>query len=77
MGFSRQAYWSGFPFPSPGDLPDPRIKLESPTMAGEFFTAEPAGKPSVIIMIIMIIIGYHFILAPFFGTFMRGSLFPH
>ena len=30
MGFSRQAYWSGLPFPSPGDLPDPEIKLKSP-----------------------------------------------
>ena len=48
MESSRQEYWSGLPFPSPGDLPDPRIKLESPTLlAGEFFTAEPPGKPSV------------------------------
>ena len=30
MGFSRQEYWSGFPFPSPGDLPNPGIKLTSP-----------------------------------------------
>ena len=32
MGFSRQEYWSGLPFPSPGDLPDPRIKPRSPTL---------------------------------------------
>ena len=31
IGFSRQEYWSGLPFPFPGDLPDPGIKLESPT----------------------------------------------
>ena len=40
MGFSRQGYWSGLPFPPPGDLPDPRIKpasLKSPTLAGGFF----------------------------------------
>ena len=41
LGFSRQEYWSRLPFPSPGDLPDPGIKpisLESPTLAGGFFT---------------------------------------
>ena len=45
-GISRQEYWSGLLFPSPGDLPDPGTKLMSPAWAGEFFTAEPAGKPS-------------------------------
>ena len=41
MGFSRQDYWSGLPFPSPGDLPDPRIEpesLKSPVLTGRFFT---------------------------------------
>ena len=41
MGFSRQEYWSGFPCPPPGDLPDPSIKhmsLMSPELAGGFFT---------------------------------------
>jgi len=41
MGFSRQEYWSGLPFPSPGDLPKPRIKpvvLKSPALADVFFT---------------------------------------
>ena len=41
MGFSRQGYWSGLPFPSPGDLPDPGIEpmsLTSPTLEGWFFT---------------------------------------
>ena len=45
MGFSRQEYWSGLPFPSPGDLPDPGIKLTSPALAGGFFIVEPPGKP--------------------------------
>ena len=45
MGFPRQEYWSGFPFPSPGDLPDPGIELTSSAMAGGFFTLEPPGKP--------------------------------
>ena len=45
MGFPRQEDWSGLPFPSPGDLPDPGIKPASPTLAGSFFTTEPPGKP--------------------------------
>ena len=49
MGFSRQEYWSGLPFPSPGNLPDLGIELASlvpPTLAGRFFTTEPPGNPS-------------------------------
>ena len=45
MGFPRQGYWSGFPFRSPGDLPDPGIEPASPALAGGFFTAEPPEKP--------------------------------
>ena len=47
MEFSRQEYWSGLPFPSPGDLPDPGIEPaspESPALAGGFFTTVAAGK---------------------------------
>ena len=47
MGFSRQEYWSGLPFPPPGDLPEPGIEPVSPASAGGFFTAEPPGKPCV------------------------------
>ena len=43
--FSRQEYWSGLPFPSLGDLPDPGIKPMSPALAGRFFTIEPQEKP--------------------------------
>ena len=46
--FSRQEYWSGLPFPPPGDLPDPGIELMSsgcPALAGRFFTTDPLGKP--------------------------------
>ena len=43
MGLSRQGYWSGWPFSSPGDLPDPGI--EPTCLAGGFFTTEPAGQP--------------------------------
>ena len=47
MRFHKQEYWSGLPFPSPGDLPDPGIKPASPALVGGFFTTEPPGKPSV------------------------------
>ena len=45
MGFYRQKYWSGLPFPSPGDLPDPGIKPRSPALRAEALTSEPPGKP--------------------------------
>ena len=45
MGFPRQEGWSGLPFPSPGDLPDPGIEPMSPALAGGFLTTEPPGKP--------------------------------
>ena len=45
MGFSRQEYWSGLPFPSPGDLPDPGIEPRSPTLQVEALTSAPPGKP--------------------------------
>ena len=45
MDFSRQGYWSGLPFPPPGDLPDPGIEHASPAFSGRFFTTEPPGKP--------------------------------
>ena len=44
MGFSRQEYRSGLPFPPPGDLPDPGIQPEAPTLAVEFFAAVLPGK---------------------------------
>ena len=45
MGFSRQEYWSGLPFPSPGNLPDPGIKPRSPALQTGALTSEPPGKP--------------------------------
>ena len=44
MGFSRQEYWSGLPFPSPGDLPHPGIKPRSPTLWTDALPSEPSGK---------------------------------
>ena len=45
MEFSRQEYWSGLPFPSPGDLPDPRIELQSPAVQVDALPSEPPGNP--------------------------------
>ena len=45
MGFSRQEYRSGLPFPSPGDLPDPGIEPRSPALQADALTSEPPGKP--------------------------------
>jgi len=47
MGFFRQEYCCGSPFPPPGDLPNPGIKPVSPALAGEFFTTAPASQISV------------------------------
>ena len=45
MGFSRQEYWSGLPFPSPGALPNPGIKPGSPALQTDALPSEPLGKP--------------------------------
>ena len=46
MDFSRQEYWSGLSFPSPGDLPDPRIEPQSPALKVDSLPSEPPGKPN-------------------------------
>ena len=45
MGFSRQEYWSGVPFSSPGDLPDTGIELGSPALQADALPSKPPGKP--------------------------------
>ena len=60
--FSRQEYWSGLLFPTPGDLPNTGIKLVSPvspTLAGGFFTTEPYGKLKLDAYIISSIFSHH------------------
>ena len=49
-GFCRQEYWSGLPFPSPGDLPNPGIEPRSPPLQADALTSEPPGKPNAYIM---------------------------
>ena len=50
MGFSREEYWSGLPFPSPGDLPDPGIEPRYPALQADALTSEPPGKPQTTII---------------------------
>ena len=47
LGFSRQEYWSGLPFPSPGDLSNPGIKPGSPVLQADALPSEPPGKSRV------------------------------
>ena len=47
MGFSRQEYWSGLPFPSPEDLSNPRIKLGTLALQADSLLTEPPGKPQM------------------------------
>ena len=45
MGFPKQEYWSGLPFPSPGDLPNPGMEPRSPALQADSLSSEPPGKP--------------------------------
>ena len=47
MGFSRKEYWSGLPFPSPGDLPHPGVEPGSPALQADSLPTEPPGKPFI------------------------------
>ena len=51
MGFPMQEYWSGLPFPSPGDLPNLGTEPTSPALAGGFFTTESSQRPTLKIQI--------------------------
>ena len=54
MGFSKQEYWSGLPFPSPGDLPDPEIILGSSVLQADSLPSEPPWKPHMLSMVAQI-----------------------
>ena len=55
MGFSRQEYWSGLPFPSPGDFPDPGIEPGSPAFQADALASEPPRKPLACVVFIWIL----------------------
>ena len=61
MGFSRQEYWNGFPFPSPGDLPDPGMEPGSPALQVDPLLSEPPGK---LLFILLLLTFYLLLLAP-------------
>ena len=61
MGFSSQEYWSGLPFPSPGDLPDPRIEPQSPALQADSLPTKLPGKYNtgiVILQLLTIVLGF-------------------
>ena len=70
LEFPRQEYWSGFPFPAPGDLSNPGIEPVSPTLAGGFFTTAPPGKPQLSSVFHLLTLATHS------DSFSRGSPFP-
>ena len=59
MEFSRQEYWSGLPFPSPGDLPDPGNEPGSPALQADALPSEPPGKPDVTIGVVLKLLYLH------------------
>ena len=59
MGFSRQEYWSGLPFPSPGSRPNPGIKPRSPAFQANALPSEPSGKPFVTVVITILSVSVH------------------
>ena len=60
MGFSRQEYWSGQSFSSSGNLPNPGIKLKSPTLQADSLQSEPPGKPIPVLYIHAIVLPFRF-----------------
>ena len=62
MGFSRQEYWNGLPFPSPRDLLDPGIEPRSPALQVDALPSEPPGKPSLYIWLILVSSCIHLVL---------------
>ena len=58
LEFSRQEYWSGLAFPSPGDLPNPGVKPRSPELQEDSLPSEPPGKPQE----------NHLLIQPFLGV---------
>ena len=67
MGFPRQEYWSGLPFPFPGDLPDPGIESRSRALQTDTLLSEPPGKPMHTHMKLSI---------PIVGNFKKLTEFP-
>ena len=76
-GIPRQEYWSGLPFPTPGDLFNAGIEPESPALAGGFFTTEPSREPLFVIMLSFSEFLFIFSFREFFILFDLILLFEH
>ena len=72
MGFPRQEYWSGLPFPSSGDLPDPGFKPESPALAGDSLPLSHQESPMVEIPVIQSLTKNHIDLTQQFYLLVRN-----
>ena len=72
MEFPRQEYWSGLLFPSPGDLPDPGIKLASPALQADS-TTEPPREPHIYVFVCVCVCIYIYTLWPFRGDLHLGN----
>ena len=83
MGFSRQEYWSGLPFPFPGDLPDPGIELRSLALQADALTSEPPRKPCfttqncIVIIILVFFISFSDYNIGMILSFLHNSLASH
>ena len=73
MGFSRQEYWSGLPFPSPGDLPNPGIEPRSLALQADFLPSEPPGKTYVMYILAPIFV----VVVVFFRDRMNQAILLH
>ena len=77
MGLPRQEYWSGLPFLSLGDLPNPGIELESPALAGGFFTIESPRNPHHLLLFLSIVVLKLFHSLPVGASFKMPMSFHH
>ena len=59
MGFSGQEYWSGLPFPSPGDLPDPGIEPRSPALQADALPSESPGMLNVVVFNLFMVMSFN------------------
>ena len=71
LGFSRQEYWSGLPFPSPRDFPNPGIEHGSPALQADTLLSEPPGKPSSFFSFFFPCFTHHFYRSTCLSKFLR------
>ena len=76
MGFSRQEYWSGLPFPSPGDLPDSGIEPGSPAFQEDTLASEPPGKP-IFVLIVSLFFDFCLVLFVSYEFGLLSVICPH